>query len=141
MPTIFFENYEASIRFHRNDIFQYIYDKEIEQFNENNQTDPHVETENYLSEIKFNKLNNLGLISIIISNYEVLSFLEREGMSANDFLIDEAAKTGNLFLVNYFLENHSIPKDILVIASESGNIEVFKFILEQEGIDINSKDI
>ena len=62
-------------------------------------------------------------------------------MSANDFLIDEAAKTGNLFLVNYFLENHSIPKDILVIASESGNIEVFKFILEQEGIDINSKDI
>ena len=83
----------------------------------------------------------MGLISITSSNYEVFSFLESEGMKTNEYLINEAAKIGNLFLVKYFLENHQIPKDILVFASESGNIELVKFILKQGGIDINAKDI
>ena len=91
--------------------------------------------------MNLNKLSDLGLISIISSNYEVFSFLEREGMKANDNLINEAAIVGNLFLVKNFLEINPIPKDILVSSSWSVNIELVKFILEQEGIDINVKDI
>ena len=62
-------------------------------------------------------------------------------MKINDSLINEAAKIGNLFLVKYFLENNQIPNDILASATESRNIELVKFILEQEGIDINVQDI
>ena len=132
---------ETAIQFHRNDIFRYIYDNEIEKIDENNQSASHRETEKSPSEIKLKKLNDLGLISITNNNYEILSFLEGECMKTNDSLINHAAKIGNLFLVKYFLENNQIPKDILVFASESGNIELVKFIFEQEGIDINAKDI
>ena len=62
------------------------------------------------------------------------SFLESDGMKINDYLINEAAEIGNLFLVKYFLEKNQIPKDILMSASKSGNIELIKFILEQEGM-------
>ena len=98
-------------------------------------------TVNSPSETKLEKLSDLGLISIINSNYEVLSFLESEGMKINDSHINKAAKVGNIFLVKYFLEKNLIPKDILVSASESVNIELVKFILEQKGIDINARNI
>ena len=49
-------------------------------------------------------------------------------------------KICNKFLIKYFLENNQIPKDILLSASKSGNIELIKFILNQEGIDIKAKD-
>ena len=62
-------------------------------------------------------------------------------MKTNDFHIDKAAKVGNLFFVKHFLENNQIPEDILFCASESGNIELVKFILKQGGIDINARDI
>ena len=61
-------------------------------------------------------------------------------MKINDYLINEAAKIGNIFIVKYFLENNQIPKDILVFISESGNTELVKFILKQEEI-INAKEI
>ena len=72
------------------------------------------------------------------SSYEVLLFLESEGMKVNYYHIDEAARIGNLFLIKYFLEKNQIPKDILVSTSDSGNTELVKFILDQEGIDINA---
>ena len=134
-------SFEAGIEFHRNDIFRYIYDNKIERFSEYNQSTSHKETGNSTTEINHNKLNYLGLISILSSNYEVLSFLENEGMKTNDSLINESAKIGNLFLVKYFLANNRIPKDILLSASESVNNELFQFILEQGGIDINAQDI
>ena len=62
-------------------------------------------------------------------------------MKTNDSIINKAAKIGNLYLVKYFFEKNRIPKDVLVSASESGNVELVKFILGQEGIDINAKDI
>ena len=87
------------------------------------------------------KLSDLGLTSITSSNYEVFSFLEREGMKINNNLIDEAAKIGNLFLVKYFLKKNQIPKDIIVSASESGNVELVKIILNHRGFDINAENI
>ena len=122
-------------------LIRYVYDNEIEQFDENNQSAPQGETRISPSETKLKKLNYFKLISITSSNYEVLSFLEREGMKTNDSLISEAAKIGNIFLVKHFLENNQIPKDILVFASELMSFELVKFILDQEGININAKDI
>ena len=131
---------EAAIEFHRNDIFQYIYDNKIEPLDEDDQSAPRMKTRSS-SKREHNKLLSLGLLSISSSNYEVLSFFEREGVKANDHLIDEVAKIGNLFLFKYLLENNQIPKYILISASESGNFELVKFILEQGGIDINFKGI
>ena len=56
---------------------RYIYDNKIEQFDKDNQPAPHKETGTSPSEIRLKKLSNLGIISIINSNYEVLSFLEK----------------------------------------------------------------
>ena len=76
---------------------------------ENNQS-----TGSSSSKMKFKKLSYLGLISIF-SNYDVFSFLERKGMKINNCHINEAAKIGNLFLVEYFLEKNQILNDILVL--------------------------
>ena len=81
-----------------------------------------------------------GLISIISSNYEVFSFLEREGMKINDFIINKGANWQRI-PCQVFFEKNQIPKDILVSASESVNFGHVKFIIEKEGIDINSKYI
>ena len=50
--------------------------------------------------------------------------------------------------VKYFFEKKQIPKNILAFASESliyaslnGRTEIVKILVEQEGIDINAKDI
>ena len=66
-----------------------------------------------------NQLNDLGLISITIRNFKFFSFLESEGMKTNNFLINDAAKIGNIFVVKYFLEKN---QDILFSSSESVNI-------------------
>ena len=62
-------------------------------------------------------------------------------MKINYDLINYATRIDNIFLFKYFLEKNQIPKDILLSASKPINIEIVKFILEQEGIDINAKDI
>ena len=127
-------------QFHRNDIFRYIYDNGIEIFDAYNQSAAYRKTRRFYSKINLKKLSDLRIICVSSSNYEVLLFLESEGIKINDNYINEAAKVGNLFLVRYFLENNQIPKDILVSASKSGNTELVKFIIDL-GVNINAKDI
>ena len=62
-------------------------------------------------------------------------------MKINSKIIEEAAKIGNLYLLKHFLKNNRMPKGALPKSVESGNIEVVQYILEQEGVDINSKDV
>ena len=62
-------------------------------------------------------------------------------MKINESLINESARIGNLLIVKYFHRGYQFPKDVLVFSSESGNIELFKYIFEQKGIYINAKDI
>ena len=62
-------------------------------------------------------------------------------MKISDILIIKAVKIGKLYLVKYFLVNNQFPKDFLASASESVNNELVRLILEQEGIDINARDI
>ena len=109
---------EVAIRFHRNEIFHYIYENKIEK----------------------GKHNDLGKECIFSSNYELLSVLEGKGIRINESMINEAARIGNLFLIKYFLENNQIPTDILFFSAASENTEFFKFIIEQKGIDVNAKD-
>lgn len=54
------------------------YDNEIKRIDENSQSAPHNEAISP-SEIKLKKLNDLGLISIICSNYEVFYFWKKRG--------------------------------------------------------------
>ena len=61
-------------------------------------------------------------------------------MQINDFIINESAKKGNLFLVKYFLNKSHIPINILAYSSVSGNIELVGYILGEKGIDVNSRD-
>ena len=62
-------------------------------------------------------------------------------MKTNDYHADDAAKIGDLSPVKYFLEKNQIPKEILMSASKSVNIELFKFVLGQKEIEISAKDI
>ena len=119
--SLFEESYEIAVRFHRNEIFHYIYDNKME----------------VLEDVKLSKLVNICVSS---SNYELISILEGKGMKIKEIIINEASKIGNLFLVRHFLENNQFPKNILVFASKSGNAELIKFILEQKGINVNAKD-
>ena len=56
------------------------YDNNIKRIDENSQSAPHNEAISP-SEIKLKKLNDLGLISIICSNYEVFYFWKKRGRS------------------------------------------------------------
>ena len=91
--------------------------------------------------MKLRQLTNFGLISISSSNYEVYLFLEKEVMETIDYLANEAARIGNILFVKYFFEKNRIPKNILVLVSESGNIELVKLIINQGKININAKEI
>ena len=112
--------YETAIEFHRNDIFYYLYNNRIAE----------IEDVTVLSNkcVEFN-------------NYEILMFLEEEGLEIDhNSVIIESAKMGNLFIVKHFLESYRAPKEILIEAAKSRNIELISFILGKDGIDINAKD-
>ena len=113
-------SYEASIEFHRDDVFHYLY-------------------ENRPIEIK--DLTELGIKCIEYNNYEILEFLEDEGMKVNDKIIGQSACFGNIYLLKHFLANHEIPKDILLYAVTSGNIEIVEYILDQNVVDINAINV
>ena len=112
--------YETAIEFHRNDIFYYFYENKI---------------------IEIKNLTPLGILCIKYNNYEIFSFLEKEGMKINDDIINQISKNGNTFLINNFIKKNQIPNDTIVYACISGNIEIVKLLLEQKEIDINVKDI
>ena len=61
-------------------------------------------------------------------------------MEINDHLINKAAHVGDLLLVKYYKKVRFLPQEIIVSSAVSGNIDLVKFIIEQEGIDINAKN-
>ena len=63
--------------------------------------------------IENNNFIKLGEKCIEHSNYEILGFLEKEGMEINDSLIKKAESVDNLFLVKYFHKIKPLPKDII----------------------------
>ena len=117
--ALFEGTYKAAIKFHQNDIFRYLYENKIEEIKD---------------------LTKLAKKCILYDNYEILSYLEEE-MTIDDNVINESAKSGNIFLVKHYIEGNQVPKDIFVYAAASRNIELVKYILEQNDIDINIKDI
>ena len=118
--SLFKEVFETAIEFHRNDIFYYFYDKKI---------------------IENNDIKKLGIKCIKYNNYEIFSYLEKEGMKINDEIINQISENGNTFLINDFIQKNQIPYNIIVYACISGNIEIVKILLEQKDIDIDAKDI
>ena len=118
--TSFERSYQAAIEFHRNDIFYYLYENKI---------------------IQFNNLTRLGEECIRYDNYEILEYLEKEGMKIDISIIKTLTIAGNLPLFKYFHNAKRSLKDSLFLSVKSGNFELVKYILEQEGIDINAKDI
>ena len=116
---IFEGSYESAIEFHRNEIFYYLYENKI---------------------IEFNDFTKLGEECIEHSNYEVLEYLENEGMKIDSSIIETSTITGNLLLFKYYNIKIFL-QDNLFSSIESDNFELLKYILKQEGIDINSKDI
>ena len=61
-------------------------------------------------------------------------------MEINDSLILKAVSVGNLHIFKYFQRGNQFPKEILFTFFETLNPELIKYILEQEGIDINTKN-
>ena len=121
IQTSFEGSIENAVRFHHNEIFQYLYDNKLEK-------------------IDGNKLINIFKVCVTNSNYEVLSYLEGNGIKTNENIFKESSRIGNLFLFKHFLSSIRIPMDILIYSSVSGNVELIDFVLEQKGIDINAKD-
>ena len=84
----------------------------------------------------------MGKKSILHNNYELLLFLREEGMQAEDIIINEAARIGNIFLVIYFFAENSIPKEILVTQH---NLEILSFLnifmSKKELISIEIQDV
>ena len=74
-------SYEVAIEFHRNDIFYYLYENKI---------------------IEVNDFTKLGEECIEHSNYELLGYLEKEGMEIDSSIIEASVITGNLLLFKYF---------------------------------------
>ena len=116
----FDRSYETAIEYHRNDIFFYLYQ---------------------------NKIGNIGMTRklgkqcIFCNNFEILSFLIEKGMKIGGYIIKRSARVGNFFLTKHFIEFSKIPKTILVESVESRNIELVKYILEQKGVRLNSKNV
>ena len=115
----FEESYEAAVEFHQNDVFHYLYENEI---------------------VEIGDLAELGRKCIIYNNFELLSFLEERGMKITENVIMDSARIGNLFLTKFFLQEYPLPNCILGLSTKSGNIELVKYILEQQGIDVNEKN-
>ena len=111
---------EAAIEFHRNDIFHYLYENKI---------------------IEFKDFTKLGEQCIQCNNYELLGYLEKEGMEINYSIIEASTKIGNFPLVKYFVGIKIYTKYDLFLSVESGNFELVKYILERKRIDINFKDV
>ena len=85
-------------------------------------------------------MNKLGEECIRHSNYELLGYLEKEGMKIDYSIIESTTITGNLLLFQYY-NTKLFLKDNLFSSIKSGNFELVKYILQQKGIDINAKDI
>ena len=115
-------SYEAAIEFHRNDIFYYLYENKI---------------------IEFKNISKLGEECIRYSNYELLSYLKKEGIEIDYSLIEASTISGNLPLYIYFHTSNTkrFPINNLFSSIKLGNYELVKYILGRERININAKDI
>ena len=75
------------------------------------------------------------------SNYEILSFLEEEGMEINEDIIYKSAEIGDLFLFKHFTERKQPPKDILLSSLMHDNVELVKYVLENLKFDVNARNV
>ena len=98
--------YEVLIEFHRNEIFRYFYEDKI---------------------IEKKDLTQLGEQCIHFSNYELLEYLEQEGMKIDKSAVTRSMSVGNFFLLKHFHQDKNAPKNVLF---ELGNPELVKYFLK-----------
>ena len=116
--SLTYKSYEISIIFHQNNIFYYLYQNKVH---------------------RPKNLSHLGIQCIKSDNYEIFSFLEKEGMIITLDIINKAARAGNLFLLGRFNHKFHTPINPLSPAAKSGNPELFKMLLDQNNLDVNEE--
>ena len=90
--------------------------------------------------IEFKNLTKLGEECIRSSNYELLGYLEKEGMEIDYSIIEATIITGNLLLLKYYNTKRFL-KYKFFSSVKSGNFELVRYIIKQKEIKVNAKDI